>query len=697
MTPGVAIMHPQDPLAPTRRVGIPRRLGAPVDLYPNEWLHTAISRWAWHLFGVSRAALFEAFGLADIPWQAVEALGTRLLPEIAANISYATGLPEERLRGATMEALSGSLIELRGRGDGKWSSVVSTQGYWSSQSGTRFCPDCLTQRPGVFLVQWRTPWSFVCTEHDRVLLDACPTCQGEVVEMRGRETQPFDPSTCRANIEPTASKKRTSCRASLTDTWEHFRLDPTSAPWVTQRAIDVAASTPDARDLIALLQSAITALRGAKAYDLAGQLSQLDGSELRGLIDDEKHVGISAPKSAYAMAALAGAAMIVTHLDEPVANPIIRELTFSRPPARVPRGAGYSAGSPNELLTRWPLAPPSFRAQILRALDADLTLSQRLLWNTAVDPAALTARVPRRRLFEHSRTTPRSMHQRRREMPEVLWAAWCSRLDIGGDVQATALARALSLAVQLAGSGNRGNRDGSANVAETLRHNMIGTPDQTRKILAGIHELAHVLDTDGMPISYSARKDLPVSELLERAQWELLADSTGTDPGGARRHRNARRYLWQRLTASAPDSFPGDLRLGTSRDDSVQYNLFSMQMTRELQHALDRYGHALLRSYGIREPVTWAPHVDIDLHWPGPEILDLDVELLHTMLLDGVFIQRRLSESLRVPPRRITRAIDALPPSTGRTVKHLDWTGLRQARPDQTGRRAPNRHNGAAT
>lgn len=650
----------------TVRIDIPVRLGAPVELYPDEWLHSAISRWAWQTFGVSRAALFNAFGLSKIPQTAITALGTRLLPEIAGNISYATGITELRLRGATMESLDESLLLLNGRSDGQSSATVSKDGPWSWQAGTRYCPDCLHHQPGVFLVHWRSPWVFACMTHRRILLDACPWCQGEVVEMRGRNTDLFDPSTCRASTAPKDATRRTPCRARLEETWEHLRLDQNSVPMLAQRIIFLHARAGTSMEFLQLLQAAATGLRGAKAFDDIGLLSGLNSAELRGLFDDEKHVGISAPKSAYAMAALAGAALMLTRLDEGYAKKLIRRTTFARPPAPAPRGAGYGPGSPYELLTRWPGAPKPFRAQILRAHDQDLTISQRILWDTAVDPNTLTAHGP-----QGGVTARRGVC-----VPEQLWPAWCSRLDVGGTVEGATLARALATAVGRVGTTGSLRHDDEKNLAAILRPNMLGTSAQADRLLAGISELAHTIDDGDYVIDYRKRADLPAADLLPREHWELLADSISSDPGAHRRLRNARRYLWQRMTATGTNKLPDELRIGFSRSDAAEYTDFCTRMTAELQEALDRYGQAFLHRQGTWEPVTWTPKVVVNVGWPGTEITDLDVALLHTMLFDGIATHRRLAETLRVPTRQVLRAIDAAPPATGRTVKPMDWQQL---------------------
>jgi hypothetical protein len=436
---------------------------------------------------------------------------------------------------------------------------------------------------------------------------------------------------------------------------------------LAQRLIYLQTQRSSAREFIQLLQSAGTAIRGAKDFDLMAALSELDAGELRGLFDDEKRVGTAAPKSAYAMAGLAGAALILYRLDERVAGPIIRRTTFARPPGFVPRGAGHGPGSPAELLSRWPDAPMPLRAKVLRAHDKDLTITQRILGCTTVDP----------RTLESHQLLRGNLAERNTYVPDLLWPAWCSRLDVDGAVSGPTLAGALAYAVRHCGTTKQESRpETDQSLARILRPNMLGRPDQTRALLAGISELAHTVDDGPGPINYFARLRLPSDELLPWEHWSILSESIGRDPGAERRHRNARRYLWQRLTASDTPMLPHDLVMGRTPADAAEYTDFRTRITQELQSELDAYGQAFLRHHRVHEPVTWSPPVRVDVGWPGKDILDLPVDRLHDMLRDGVVAHGRLAAELGVAKGRVVRAIDEAPPAGGQLVEPVDWAEL---------------------
>lgn len=648
----------------TPHLKAPARLGAPVHLEPGEWLHSAISRWAWETFGVSRGALLDSLGLANASLPAINAIGTRLEPAIAANITCATGIPEPRLREATMERLDGALLWLTVIGYGKVAPKVAKGALWSWQAGTRYCPDCLHDRPGVFHLTWRSPWLFACVRHHRLLHDSCSACQGALVEMRGRNYDLFDPSTCRANLAPPGGTRTIPCRALLAQTWDELRLAPESAPMRAQQEILRRVENGTAMELLCSLQPAAIGLSGARALDDIAELSGLDEAELAGLLEDEKRVGIGAPKNAYAMAALTGAAFELISTDDARSQSIIRNATFSRAPAPVPRNAGYGPGSPRELIARWPAAPSLFRTRILRALDEDLTTGQRILWDSAARSSAVKSHQVR----------PYDREKRFAGIPSELWPDWCSRLDAGGQVDAATLARSLTRVVQVAGAQDLPDVVVEFSVAGVLRHNMLGTPKQTNALLAGISELGHTIDRYDLVIDYPRRLGLPISQMLPFQHWQLIAKSIRISPGFHRRHHNARRYLWQRLTGCGIREFPEELRIGTSHDDTAQYTLFCTQMTVDLQRGLDGYAQAFLEHHGINEPVTWSPPAAAGRRWVGPEILDLDINRLHYLLRCVTYSHRRLSDALQVSTRRIVRAIDEAPPRTVHRITHLNWS-----------------------
>lgn len=98
-------------------------------------------------------------------------------------------------------------------------------GAWGWQAHSRWCPQCLTDTGGRWLLAWRLNWTFACLNHNRLLEDLCPTCAasqrrrppGTRLPLLGRCTEPV-----RA-----APEKQACCGADLDQVREH--VEPVTA------------------------------------------------------------------------------------------------------------------------------------------------------------------------------------------------------------------------------------------------------------------------------------------------------------------------------------------------------------------------------------------------------------------------------------------------------------------------------------
>jgi hypothetical protein len=77
--------------------------------------------------------------------------------EVLRRIEYQAGLPAGRLDDAVLDRYQ-PLGPVRRR-------------------GSRYCPSCLADRDGRWLLSWRLGWTFACTTHGVLLCDTCPACE----------------------------------------------------------------------------------------------------------------------------------------------------------------------------------------------------------------------------------------------------------------------------------------------------------------------------------------------------------------------------------------------------------------------------------------------------------------------------------------------------------------------------------------
>ena len=66
--------------------------------------------------------------------------------------------------------------------------------------GSRYCPSCLAERDGRWLLAWRLGWTFACTAHGVLLCDTCPAC-GQAPRGRAGRAGLNPPGSCANTIK----------------------------------------------------------------------------------------------------------------------------------------------------------------------------------------------------------------------------------------------------------------------------------------------------------------------------------------------------------------------------------------------------------------------------------------------------------------------------------------------------------------
>lgn len=218
-----------------------------------------------------------------------------------------------------------------------------------------------------------------------------------------------------------------------------------------------------------------------------------------------------------------------------------------------------------------------------------------------------------------------------------------------------------------------------------LRPAMLGSPSQTFAILRQLGELARYLRTNGSNIWYSERRKLPWWELLHREHWEAVVESVGEAPGRGKALLNARRYLFLRATALPTRALPNEWKVLADGYDAADLTDFYIRMSAELKTALDSYLAVWLDraaeavelrpkdaapSQLIWSPPRWSGD---DLVALGPELLDIDLQLLHGLLRDGVTAIRTLARIAHRSPNHVCWVLQEHPAPSGRAIAPIDW------------------------
>lgn len=653
---------------------------------PGEHLPSLLLRIAAYV-GEPPAAISRWCGLGALRSEDRRRLDMILPNETAQSIATAVGCDTSELLDGMMRSFVNDALAPGHDG------LPAHAKNWTRGSGTRYCPQCLTERPAVFLAHWRLWWSFLCETHLVPLHDTCPACGQGIPDPALMEAHPVDPTRCRA---PIADGGR--CGHDLRTTWDEAPFDE-SAPIVRAQAAISAAwkrdrdtldvFIPDVQHLFPTLRGVGIALLAANDIPLIAELATLDPSQLHGLFDETARIGTAPPKNALAMGALMAAAFALMFAPEEKVRHIIRRLTFARPSeqGQTERGPGSAA----TLLGYWPGVGPRFRGRILRAVDQDLPAMQRLVTGSAVraefDEPAVAAYVD----FLMPRDSLRNPKWTADHIPPLLWTNWTVPLSVAGGADPETLQRSLALGLTAALAGvHRDAPDPAAiaGIGRRLRPAMLGTSAQTTAILRQLGELARYLAASEPSINYAIRRHhLPWWQVLKPTHWDMICASVGTFTGGPRRLRNARRYLYLRATAQPLSALPTPWAIVADGRDAAEYTDFQIRMTAQLQVALDAYLEAWLAvtidavsAYdqgkgtspaAVWEPPRWAGRETVNL---GPEIDDINVPALHDLVSSGVTTVRALAAAACRTPQHVRWALRRHPVPSDQPIVPIDWS-----------------------
>jgi len=663
-----------------------RPLGTTITVFEHEWLPSLFRR-IGYFYGQPAVVIAHWCGLYDLPRTFRDRLPNVLHPKATACIAAGLDCDPKLLHTTVMSHLAPDLIAIRP--DGKPSQSHN----WTRGAGTRYCAECLAERPGVFYTYWRTWWAFLCLKHHTPLRDDCPACSNPIIEANVMEVESRNPNQCHAAL-PFGG----ICGHVLTDGWPEAPVLESSPAYRAQIALSKAWVETDRRRRVidtSTLRGIAIALLGARDIDLVSRLSDVPRDALVGLFEDAERIGTTPPRDALAMSALIGAAHRLATDPEPEVSTTIRHITFSRPVRTTQELLG--PGSASHLLEFWPGVGTPMRGRVLRALDGDLPDMQRLVHATAVSPGfaelivALEEPDPRiERTGWSWNTLALATEQPLTDVliPPLMWPTWANPLGVDNMTDPSALQRGLADALRVAGVGVAGGTDRIAGIGRKLRPSMLGTPEQATAVLQQLGELAGWLRLNPSPINYVARRYLRWSGLLPEADWRLLSSSVGEDPGRGRRLLNAQRYAWLRLTAAGTRDLPQHLEFRTQAPDAAEYTRFITTMSAELRDAIDDYLTAWLPKHRMvgtfpevghvrafeDEPLVWAPP-----RWrPSgsplvPELDDIDFIQLHDRVRAGEYALTHLAIDLQRSPRHVRWALAEHPVPSGQPRTTINW------------------------
>jgi hypothetical protein len=494
---------------------------------------------------------------------------------------------------------------------------------------------------------------FACTRHQTLLTDRCPDC-GQVPRTRAFGRALFDsrpPQACGASIAPWKH-----CHFDLAETPAHRLADDhpllVSQSWINTMLDRVEASQADGEpgprtvfDNLHVLSALV--LRRAQPGDFVALGDDRLEEVLRAAHND-RLLGDRAGTFPPVDAALVGAAitravtMLTGETDTAVA--IMRTL-LGREPA-----ASYGV-TPESLDRQWDRISPVVRRIVWRARDPQLTHIDRLRYRTCTP-------MPRE--------PDDPIRDRARHVPQLLWPGWTVRLLPAGFATDNFRA-AIAATLLLPGNGSRRITDATGLLKPGQRVNVSHVLQRLaasghERVFSAVCALADYLDHHGCPIDYARRRALTASDLLPVDVWHTMCRQTASHPGGSRRHRDVRRYLYQRIVGNDLRHAPAPFTLSRPDERAVFVNLL-LDLSEPLRRELDHYAVEYLVSRGITEPLVWEPPADCmdkaDL--PGREPADLDVDVLHHLFRDNGLTPGEAAARLGTSIEHVRLALEQAP------------------------------------
>ncbi|HEX9354502.1 MAG TPA: TniQ family protein [Streptosporangiaceae bacterium] len=526
------------------------------------------------------------------------------------------------------------------------------------RDGSRYCPRCLAERDGRWLLAWRLPWVFACARHRVLLCDSCPGCGKTPRAYAGTGAGRTPAASC-----PNPVTLRMWCAADL-------RAVPAqrlasggrllaAQHWIHTALASAADSAADTREAVAAVQM-LTDLDVVAGW-LLRQSSARDFARFGLRVRDawrawaaqpaanSAALGCSAPADAGLTGAAAAQAVTLLTGDDQDAIGRMRPMLRHEPAHWPVRPAGFTQH-------QWKQLSSPARGRFLQALGPSLTAVERIRHRSSAPLPRLPA------------DSAELLAVRARKIPQMLWPDWAIRLTPAEGFLPAPFRATIAACLLLPGNPARTIRGvltalhayrSSVAVSQIIR--ALGEQGHD-SVLAAVCHLAEYLDTCGSLIDYQRRRDTISPEMIIPGEWQDLCLEAGAHPGEARRLLDARRHLYQLLTG-ADLGDPRHTLAFRSAGDRRRHHEFTDTLTTPLRAALHDHATRYLESLGIAEPLTWQPPASCCAHLtlPGRDPDDIDLQAVGQLAIAEGLPVGTVAERLGTSSGHIRLALEQVP------------------------------------
>jgi len=588
---------------------------------------------------------------------------TRLPASSAEHISAVTGQPIERLHQMTLAHYASPRQNI--------TSEAPRPSPWSQTHRSRYCPECLAESDGRWLLQWRLGWQFLCDTHRCLLVDTCPTCRGGQREGFFPVDLIPSPGLC-ARPEPGATgRSPRRCATDLSVTATTRLPEASHAVLEAQRALHTVITENNAAFGI-YRKAPVTALECLRDIRAIGGRLLLPSTtaELKRLI----------PADLFA----AHRQELHDHDERPAGHattPGFRARLSAISAATAVTGALSVLGHHN-------LADAG-RA-LTRLEDRRRSNGKSLDWATsgwardttaALASARLTSRAPllspteqlRYRIGDTQPGIPSLSHadslDAARKLPCTLWSDWSVRLSIpaldplrwADSLPAILLVVNSRITYSEACAALGSPKITGRTIAHQLRK--IAQNPRWTDIRLALTRLADYLRTEQTPIDYARRRAIDYRSLLPGDTWNAICGQLDIRTGGDKRLHVVRCQLYTAISGNPAQLAPW---FTDNNDFRSALAAFATVLTPGLLAALREHCQHFLQQNGIDEPLTWSPPRELtdDLTLPGPDPDRIPITELHRLVRRQVPLSD-IAHTLAATPEALRHTLTQNPAPEG--------------------------------
>ena len=584
----------------------------------------AIDSWTESLAIAHQAQLGEVAAALGLPWRPWPPWVVSLTGEQSSKISAATGLPPDRIGEMSLRKYDGRALEFADDG-----TSFSRAFPFGARGWSRYCPKCLDETSGRWRLQWRLGWAFACLTHNCLLVDQCPSCLNHQRERQHPHNVVPRAGICCGNFASA------TCGGDLRSA-QFLEVDPDGPIIASQNTILKIIDT-----------------------DTAGFPVYREGDvDARRALGDIKALAVRVLFRAKTegFAALGWPSLLPGYTDKATAPEVTwrgrpRSVVNQRPPA-VAAELAIAAACSTAILESPSIEAAAHRARFLvadrprkagRGLVRSLPDESSLIGNLIVRASQdLTPLMQLR--YRASGGAPGApdetdsrLSRLTAALPSSLWDGWCARLCVPG--RYTAMPLVLSCGVLLSGASISPKEAGVAlggDVGGPLiekRLDMLSRTPFWEGISTALIRLGDYLDTAPAVIDYGRRRSLDYSNLLPEGRWQEICDETGHKRGFGWKPLIARGFLYRMISGSPMDSVASPLPSNLEANFWYLAKDFPHVITQQIAARLSEEARRFLDEFGIAEPITWEPPLDLmsDLALPGVDPRDVDVAELHRL------------------------------------------------------------------